>query len=216
MIQCRLKSSDRHASCLTQSVCARTTALLLLYETTKSYNIIVEVDDGKQKATAKVNARIINDNKPQFTNSRLEHNYSIDENSVPSGTFLKMSATDTDYDPAVAIEPMNITVAQDERVNSTACDWKTPLKWLSFSTWMSTTTNCRRNHWGSYQLPRTLPRNPRQVYTTFWVVVPSSNGQLRRRLLPSEQHEIISSNKIAFYLIINYNLYFFFNFIFFV
>ena len=81
------------------------------YETTKSYNLIVEVDDGKQKATTKVNVRIINvnDNKPQFTNSNPEQLRGIVENSVPSGPILKVSATDPDYDPAVAQEPMKIT-----------------------------------------------------------------------------------------------------------
>lgn len=81
------------------------------YETIKSYNLIVEVDDGKQKATTKVNVKIINvnDNKPQFRNSNPEHKYGIVENTVPVGPILLVNATDPDYDPFNSVEPMKIT-----------------------------------------------------------------------------------------------------------
>ena len=81
------------------------------YETTKSYDLIVEVDDGRQKATTKVNVKIINvnDNKPVFGNSNPEHKTGISENTVPSAPILKVTATDPDYDPMVATGPMKIS-----------------------------------------------------------------------------------------------------------
>ncbi|KAI9564700.1 hypothetical protein GHT06_008441 [Daphnia sinensis] len=81
------------------------------YETTKSYDLIVEVDDGKQKATTKVNVKIINvnDNKPQFMNNNPEHKYGIVENTVPIGPIVRVNATDPDYDPLTADGPMKIT-----------------------------------------------------------------------------------------------------------
>ena len=81
------------------------------YETTKSYNLIVEVDDGKQKANTKVNVKIINvnDNKPQFRNSNPEQIYGIVENTVPLGPIVRINASDPDYDPNTAEGPMKIT-----------------------------------------------------------------------------------------------------------
>lgn len=81
------------------------------YETTKSYDLIVEVDDGKQKATTKVHVKIlnVNDNKPQFKNSNPEMITGIVENTVPAGPIITISATDPDYDPSSAPGPMKIT-----------------------------------------------------------------------------------------------------------
>lgn len=84
------------------------------YETTKSYNLIVEVDDGKQKATTKVNVKIINvnDNKPQFQNVNGDtaiKKSGIVENTVPLGPIVQVTAIDPDYDPQTADGPMKIT-----------------------------------------------------------------------------------------------------------
>lgn len=84
------------------------------YETIKSYNLVVLVDDGKQNATTKVNVKIINvnDNKPQFLNTNGEaviRKYGIVEDTVPIGPIVRVNATDPDYDPSTATEPMKIT-----------------------------------------------------------------------------------------------------------
>ena len=65
------------------------------YETKKSYDLIVEVDDGKQKATTKVHVNIlnVNDNMPQFKNSNPETIKGIAENTVPAGPIITISAT---------------------------------------------------------------------------------------------------------------------------
>ena len=81
------------------------------YETTKAYDLIVEVDDGKQKATTKVHVKIINvnDNKPQFDNQNPTQIHGILEEQVPTRPIMKVRATDPDYDAAVATGPMTIT-----------------------------------------------------------------------------------------------------------
>lgn len=80
------------------------------YETTKSYDLIVEVDDGKQKATTKVHVKIlnVNDNKPLFKNSNPEVIKGVVENTVPSGPIITITATDPDYDTTTAPGLMKI------------------------------------------------------------------------------------------------------------
>lgn len=85
------------------------------YEKTKSYDLVVEVDDGKQKATTKVHVSIINvnDNKPQFQHDNPSMVTKIREEQVPKGVIFTVRAVDPDYDPTVAKGPSKITYTLD-------------------------------------------------------------------------------------------------------
>ena len=85
------------------------------YETTKEYELTVQVDDGKQTATTRVRVHIINvnDNKPQFTSQNPTRISGILEEQVPTRPIMTVRATDPDYDPQVQHEPSRITFTLD-------------------------------------------------------------------------------------------------------